>query len=298
MMVNRVAIAQLCSTSNKLSNLQQISHCASIAKEAGASLLCLPECFGFMADAKHRTVDHAEILNDEDETAASSVLFRGLQDIAREYGLWISGGGIHEAGAPAHAPSGTSRVYNTHIVMDDAGSVVATYRKVHLFDVSVPEKNVNLKESASTAPGDCGVVVCDSPVGRLGLTTCYDVRFPEQFIKMRELGAQVLLVPSAFTVPTGDAHWHVLLRARAIEQQCYLLAAAQVGKHNEKRTSYGHSLAVDPWGKVLVDAGGNDENSQSLVPSIVTCEIDLNYLDSVRKNMPIDLHRSQAEPYL
>lgn len=144
---------------------------------------------------------------------------------------------MHVAGGPPAEGADRERVYNTHLIIDEQGDVRALYRKIHMFDVSIPGK-VNLKESNTTAPGE-ELVTCDSPVGKLGVTTCYDVRFPEMYIPLVRMGAQILLVPSAFTVPTGNSHWHTLLKARAIESQCYVLAAAQYGRHNEKRESYG-----------------------------------------------------------
>jgi len=181
------------------------------------------------------------------------------------------------------------RVYNTHIVFNAKGELVSKYRKAHLFDVTIPSQGIHLKESATTAPGDSGiVVVSESPVGILGLSICYDLRFPEQYRMLTEKGAQVLLVPSAFTVPTGEAHWHTLLRARAIENQCFVIAAAQCGVHNDKRESYGHSLVVDPWGKVLVDAGGQDKGM------VVVCDLDLGLVESIRARMPIAQHRRDA----
>jgi predicted amidohydrolase len=232
------------------------------------------------------------------------IMLDALKTIAAESGLWISAGGIHERiknneGTGANT-AGRERVYNTHIIINEQGDIVAKYRKIHLFDVSIPAQNVELKESNTTAPGN-SLVVCDSPVGKLGLTTCYDVRFPEQYTELTQrMGAQVLLVPSAFTVPTGRAHWHILLRARAIETQCHVLAAAQYGAHNTKRASYGHSLAVDPWGAVLADAGGmdtpNDESSGAnlATPAIVTCDINLSQTASVRERMPVQSHRDKA----
>lgn len=310
--MNRAAIAQLCSTADKPSNLAQIAHCAGQARDVGASMLFLPECFGFMSDLKHKTLDYAEQLELSDHNNANNekscrMIINGLRDIAQEYNLWISGGGIHEV-----IDDEPTKVYNTHIILDNHGSIVAKYRKIHLFDVCIPSENVNLKESTTTATGDCGVVVCDSPLGgKLGLATCYDVRFPEQFALLKEKGAQILLVPSAFTVPTGQAHWHILLRARAIENQCYVLAAAQCGRHNDKRLSYGHSLAVDPWGKVLADAGGididnntctasstfNDEHDifKIKAPRIITCDIDIQKIESIRQRMPVDVHRVNAK---
>lgn len=163
-------------------------------------------------------------------------------------------------------------------------SLQAEYRKSHLFDVSVPGGPV-LMESRYTAPGPASAVVVDSPVGKLGLMVCYDLRFPELSIALAARGAEVILVPSAFTVPTGKAHWHLLLRARAVETQSYVLAAAQVGWHTEKRQSYGHALAVDPWGEILADAG------DSVSPSLVLCEVDPARVREIRSKMPIHLHR-------
>eukprot|EP00986_Skeletonema_menzelii_P009786 scaffold4547_cov135-Skeletonema_menzelii.AAC.6 len=227
-----------------------------------------------------------------------------LRFIAKKSNLWISGGGIHTA-ATSTITTGNepSKIYNTHVIIDEQGQITSFYHKIHLFDVSIPGK-VNLKESNTTAPGQ-KLVVCDSPIGKLALTICYDMRFPEMYTQLVQRGgAEIILIPSAFTVPTGLAHWHALLRARAIENQCYVVAAAQVGQHNEKRKSYGHSLAFDPWGELLVDAGGyeNDTSQESGivevspvdVPSIVTCEIDLDLVQSVRERMPIQQHRDSS----
>eukprot|EP00980_Cylindrotheca_fusiformis_P004710 scaffold993_cov110-Cylindrotheca_fusiformis.AAC.20 len=315
------AIAQLRSTSNKLENLAAVAKCARMAKEKGAKMLFLPECFGFMGESSDQTLEEADDPSSLDDSAASdnsetvtkllqlacsekisdfsqsidsriSVL-GGLRTIARETRLWISGGGFHVGKAPPDDQTGHPRVYNTHVILDDNGNVQAVYRKVHLFDVSIPGK-VELRESKTTAPGT-DLVVCDSPIGKLGLSTCYDVRFPEMYLSLVNHGAQILLVPSAFTVPTGTAHWHTLLRARAIESQCYVLAAAQVGKHNSKRESFGHSLAVDPWGKILADAGGAlDDAKAGEEPSIISCEIDLELIDSIRQRMPIGMHRDNS----
>lgn len=248
-----------------------------------------------------------EKINYNETEGAGPVIVDGLKQIARESRLWISGGGVHEMGAPpssgsVHSSNNSSRVYNTHIIIDEGGELVCRYRKIHLFEVSIPSQQLALRESDTTAPGDSIVVCENSPLGSLGLSTCYDVRFPEQYTELAKRGAQVLLVPSAFTVPTGQAHWHTLLRARAIENQCYVIAAAQYGEHNKKRTSYGHSIAIDPWGCVLADAGGFDgpgttlssTNEPQTPPMIVTCDIDLHQLSSIRERMPIQKHREQA----
>lgn len=253
----RAAIAQLKSGDSRVLNLLAAARCAGWAKRDGASMLFLPECFGFLGQDSDQTISradppivvptdadcdldtdfrnmpnfslllastvfsHADGLNqvtyedddsrgryDEEEVS----ILDGLQTIARESGLWISGGGMHESGAPNDPSSGRPRVYNSHVILDDKGRIKCVYRKSHMFDVSIPNK-VNLKESATTAPGT-DLVVCDSPVGRLGLSTCYDLRFPEMYVKLVQNGAEVLLVPSAFTVPTGKAHWHTLLTGK------------------------------------------------------------------------------------
>lgn len=240
-------------------------------------MLFLPECFGFIGESSEQTLQNAEepVMEDtrENQAAVSDALrltisreedlshplpkdrdpifiLDGLKTIARESGLWISGGGMH-VGAPADEVTGRARVYNTHVIVDDSGTVRCLYRKIHLFDVSIPGK-ITLQESATTAPGD-KLVVCDSPVGKfrwsknmyimlanvssciiiplfgskgkLGLSTCYDMRFPEMYAPLVQKGAQILLMPSAFTVPTGQAHWHTLLRGELQPNfGCYSLA--------------------------------------------------------------------------
>jgi len=203
-----------------------------------------------------------------------------LARMAKEHGVWISAGGIQEKSQE------DGKWYNCHVIIDARGSIRDVYRKIHLFDVDIPG-GPRLMESNFTLPGN-DVKVCDSPAGKLGLSICYDLRFPDLYQKLRfDKGAQVILVPSAFTVETGRAHWEVLLRARAIETQCYVIAAAQVGAHNEKRSSYGHSLVIDPWGAV---AARIDDES----PAIATAEIDFSMIDQVRARMPLDQHRKRG----
>ncbi|KAL7486244.1 hypothetical protein ACHAW6_011842 [Cyclotella cf. meneghiniana] len=341
--VSRAAIAQIRSTSDKISNLINIAKCAGWAKHSGADMLFLPECLGFMGDNAAHTLEEAdpaihlcereprndELLQNPFRQTVSDVIIshangtpfeipkiehnqrlpsvvKGLQFIARESGMWISGGGIHTRVPKSSSSTEERKIYNTHVIIDDKGRVKRYYHKIHLFDVSIPNK-VNLMESKTTEPGT-KLEVCDSPVGKLGLSICYDMRFSEMYVDLVKMGAQILLAPSAFTVPTGRAHWHTLLRARAIESQCYMIAAAQVGKHNEKRESYGHSLIYDPWGELLADAGGYDsvgtagvlampgyDDSPVIVPGIVVCDIDLDKIDSVRESMPIHVHRANSK---
>ena len=268
----RVCVGQINSTNNHAANLAQAEKLCEDAAAAGAGLLCLPEAFAFIGASPQETISQAEALD--------GPRLEQYRTLARRHGLWLSLGGFHEAGAPGN------RVHNTHVVVDAAGSTVAEYRKIHLFDVDVPG-GATLLESRSTAPGKAEAVVVDArdQLGfTFGLTTCYDVRFPELYVALARRGCDAILVPSAFTVPTGEAHWHLLLRARAVESQSYILAAAQAGAHNEKRRSYGHALAVDPWGAVVGDAGVE-------APSMVTVDLDLDKVRSIREKMPIQAHR-------
>ena len=249
-LLQRVAIAQLCSTSSKHQNLLKIASCAREAKEEGCSMLFLPECFGFIGSSAQQTLENAEdiaslsstdldsllgndtrnewihnlqdvVINEMNNTKEMNILdnsevsiIEGIRIIANSADLWISGGGIHESNAPPAADSDNARVYNTHIIINSLGDIVSQYRKIHLFDVSIPSRNIHLKESATTAPGE-KLVVCETPVGMLGLSTCYDMRFPEMYRHLVEEGnAEILLMPSAFTIPTGQAHWHTLLRGK------------------------------------------------------------------------------------
>jgi predicted amidohydrolase len=268
----RVAVGQLNSTGDHAANLAQAEKLCEDAAAAGANLLCLPEAFSFIGASPQETISQAEALD--------GPRLEQYRALARRHGLWLSLGGLHEAGAPGN------RVHNTHVVVDAKGDTVAEYRKIHLFDVDVPG-GATLLESKSTAPGKAEAVVVDArdELGfTFGLTTCYDVRFPELYVALARRGCDAILVPSAFTVPTGEAHWHLLLRARAVESQSYILAAAQAGAHNEKRRSYGHALAVDPWGVVVADAG-------DAAPSLVTVDLDLEKVRSIREKMPIQAHR-------
>ncbi|KAG0067714.1 Carbon-nitrogen hydrolase [Linnemannia elongata] len=175
------------------------------------------------------------------------------------------------------------RLYNTHVLISPHGTITQTYRKIHLFDVDIAN-GPRLMESNSTVAGDRLVPPVSTPVGKIGLSICYDLRFPEMALALRRKGVEILTYPSAFTVKTGEAHWEVLLRSRAIETQCYVVAAAQVGQHSEKRISYGHSMIVDPWGKVCAKLDGVEEG-------IAVAEVDLPTLERIRTEMPVLNHR-------
>lgn len=233
-------------------------------------MLCFPESFSFIGANDGDSVKIAEPLD--------GPIMQQYQSLARESKIWLSLGGFQEKG------SQEAHICNTHVVIDDAGNIRSTYRKIHLFDVDVPGGR-SYKESSFTEPGK-DIVALDSPVGRLGLTVCYDLRFPELYEQLRfQHEAQVLLVPAAFTKITGQAHWEILLRARAIETQCYVIAAAQAGKHNDKRESYGDTLIIDPWGTVV------GRLPDRVSTGIAVADIDLSLVDSVRTKMPIAKHR-------
>lgn len=266
----KVAVAQMTSINDLDANFQTCSGLVQEAAAAGVKLLSLPENFSFMGSKAGESLGIADDL--------SGPIMRRYCSLARESGIWLSLGGFQEKGLD------DKHLFNTQVLLDDLGNIRSCYRKMHLFDVDVPG-GPRFKESNFTTPGS-ELVVADSPVGRLGLTVCYDLRFPELYQQLRfRHNAQVLLVPSAFTTVTGEAHWEILLRARAIETQCYVIAAAQAGKHNEKRESYGDSMIIDPWGTVVARC------PDRLSTGIAVAEIDPSLIDSVRMRMPVSEHR-------
>lgn len=241
---------------------------ALVAKAAarGAELIGLPENFPRICETQEEAASHVA----EDHPRAEA----WLADMARRHGVVLYGGVI--------APGEGGRVRNTLVVCGRDGAVLGRYHKRHLFDVYLGGKNT-LQESASVEPGDEPVVVDLGELGVLGLSICYDVRFPEHYRALVDRGAEVLTVPAAFLTATGQDHWHVLLRARAIENTCYLLAPAQGGRHNARRTSYGHALVIDPWGHVLADSGDR--------PGLAMAEIQPERLAEVRRSLPCLSHR-------
>jgi predicted amidohydrolase len=261
----RLAVGQMTSTDDVDANLAACDRLCAQAAAAGANLLVVPECFAFIGRGD---ADVAKWM-----APLESPLFRRFADLAVKHTLWVCFGGFPEQHTDTHA-------YNAHVVVDDHGVVRDVYRKIHLFDVVLP--SLTLKESAATSPGD-RVVVADSPVGKLGLTVCYDLRFGELYRALAARGAEVLLVPAAFTLTTGKEHWEVLLRARAIENQCYVAAAAQTGRHNDKRESYGHAMIIDPWGTVIAQCRDGE--------GIAVADVDTAWIQAVRARIPIAQHR-------
>lgn len=258
------------STSDKEANFAVCQSLIKRAKARGVQMLFFPEACDYIAESKPQSVEMAETLDGD-------TMSRFCQ-AAQEHRLWLSVGGFHQKG-PETDPQ---RVLNTHVIIDSEGKIRAAYNKAHLFDLDLKDR-VRLCESDYTVPGQAIVPPVTTPVGNVALSTCYDVRFPELSVLLAEQGAHILTYPSAFTQTTGMAHWEVLLRARAIENQCYVIAAAQTGKHNAKRTSYGHAMVVDPWGCVVAQCREGTD--------VALAEIDLHYLAKIREEMPVWSHR-------
>lgn len=269
--VPRIAVGQMCASSDVEKNLEVVADLCARAKDRGCAMLFLPECFAFIGV---KGTDALAVMEPLD-----GPLLGRYRELAARHRLWLSLGGFAEKGPDL------DRRFNAHVIVNDAGEVQASYRKIHLFDVDMGDVNGPvLMESATAAAGET-LVTCDSPAGKLGLTVCYDLRFPEMFARLRyELGCEVMLVPSAFTKPTGQAHWETLLRARAIETQSYVVAAAQAGVHSEGRASHGHAMIVDPWGKVVAELDGEETG-------IAVADVDLGYLKDVRSRIPVETHR-------
>ncbi|XP_011061723.1 PREDICTED: nitrilase and fragile histidine triad fusion protein NitFhit isoform X5 [Acromyrmex echinatior] len=225
-----IAVCQMRSIADKVKNLQVVSELAAEAKRRSATIAFFPEACDFLADNKKDIVTMAEPLTGLTVTA--------YKEIAIKNNIWLSLGGIHEAS------DNVEKIYNTHVLINNEGELVAMYKKLHLFDMDNKDTGVRLMESDYVLKGIEIVPPVPTPIGKLALSICYDMRFPELSIILRNMGAQILTYPSAFTYETGAAHWEVMLRARAIENQCYVIAAAQTGAHNQKRKSWGHAMVM------------------------------------------------------
>ncbi len=236
----RVAAIQLNSGADVGQNLARVERLLADAAGDGCELAVLPENFALMPVKSRDKAAHGE-------TPGEGPIQSFLSDVSKKHGLWIIAGSM-----PLVSPE-TERVYGACPVYDADGAQRACYRKIHLFDVKLPDRDESYRESYSMYPGDDAVTV-DTPIGRIGLTICYDLRFPELYRRLVENGATVFTVPAAFTQVTGEAHWHTLLRARAIENLAYVIAPGQHGSHPDQRSTFGHSLIVDPWGRILAEA--------------------------------------------
>jgi predicted amidohydrolase len=266
----RVAVVQLNTQDDLARNLERVRHWVGQAARAGAELVTLPENFAFMGEEAQKR-ELAERL----DGAFPGPILSALAAEAKAAGVWLLGGGMPERS------DDLARPYNTSVLVDPKGDIAATYRKVHLFDVSLAD-GTTLRESAATSPG-AEAVTAELLGVRLGLSICYDLRFPELYRRLIDEGARVVAVPAAFTVTTGKDHWVPLLRARAIENQVYVLAPAQHGKHPRGRQTFGKSVIVDPWGEVIAQCSEGE--------GFATATIDLAYQDQVRTSLPSLLHR-------
>lgn len=251
-------------------NLEQCRKVIQQAVAKGAKTLFLPEASDYIGESPEQSLSLCN-------PVSKSPFVLGLQEDAKKHRLPISVG-IHEPSDDHNS----KRIKNTLIYIDEEGQIAQRYQKLHLMDLEI-ENGPVMKESNTIEPGSCILPPFDSPVGKLGPMICFDLRFPEIALALKRQKADVLLYPSAFTRPTGKAHWHALLRARAIETTSYVIAAAQVGSHNEKRASYGHSIVIDPWGDIVAELGGEKKDE----PEVCFAEIDFEKIKRVRKELPL-----------
>lgn len=258
----RVACIQVNAGPEIEPNLTAAGDLVRRARDSGAELIALPENVSMIVQGRAKVLERARPQEDH-----PAVPF--FADLARETGAMILAGSLAVA-------LGEGRVANRSFLFDVEGRIVATYDKIHMFDVDLPGGE-SYRESATFRPGDRAVLV-ETPWGGLGMTICYDVRFAYLYRALAQAGASIIAVPAAFTVPTGQAHWHVLLRARAIETGCFVIAPAQTGTHDQGRRTYGHSLIVAPWGEVLADAGED--------VGFITADLDFDAVAEARKRVP------------
>jgi len=260
------AVVQMVSSAKVESNLHSLRSYFATAKEKGAELIVLPENFAQMG--MHET-DKLVIAEKQGE----GIIQQSVSHLAKQFKLWVIAGTIPIKGTG-------SRVKSSCLVYDSEGLCVARYDKIHLFDVFISLQET-YQESMAIEPGN-KLVVVDTPIGRIGLTVCYDLRFPELYRKLTQQGAELFAVPSAFTAKTGAAHWEILLRARAIENLCYVLAANQGGQHENGRETYGHSMIIEPWGSVSA--------LQTQESGVIAASIDVQYLKELRQQFPCNHH--------
>ena len=261
------AILQMTSGIDPAANAAVLTEAIETAAGRGAAMLFTPEMSGLIDRDRARA---ATSIVDEDEDQ----VLHAVRGAAAEAGIWVHLGSIA-------VRRSDGRLANRGFVIDANGDIRARYDKLHLFDVDLPTGE-RWRESTAYAAGESAIVV-QTPVGRLGLSICYDLRFPDLYRALSDAGAEVLVVPAAFTRPTGEAHWEVLLRARAIENAAFVIAAAQTGIHEDGRATHGHSLAIDPWGTVLLDMG--------TAAGLALVEIELSRVGDVRGRIPVIAHR-------
>ena len=261
-------------------NLDQIAAAAASARAGGAAMLFLPEMAILLDRDRDRSAAHIK-------AEAASFWPAQLAAIAAAEGLWLHAGSAPFASTDGSGTDGHRRA-NRSLVFTPDGAIAARYDKVHMFDVDLPTGE-KWRESAAYDGGD-QLAVVDTPLGKLGLSICFDLRFPEFYAALVAQGAEAIAVPAAFTVPTGAAHWHVLLRARAIETGCHVIAAAQTGTHADGRTTFGHSMVIDPWGTILAEAPGGTAAGAS--PTLLFAKIDRSAAAQARAAIPLTPSRT------
>ena len=270
---SKVIAIQMCSGVEPSINFQYLVEQLQQLNLQQPTLVCLPEAWLAFC---HTSQDSVTL------SATNTYWIEKLKLLCREYGIWLAAGTIA-------LPYDNDRYVAASLLFNDVGDIVAQYNKMHLFDVEVDDNTQGYPESTHCAAGTA-IEVVDSPFGKIGLSVCYDIRFPGLYQAMVDQGAQLLLIPSAFTTVTGAAHWRPLLQARAIEAQCYVIAAAQVGTHENGRKTFGHSLILSPWGTVIADAKDTCGAVQG--------DIDLAELMQIRTKMPVQAHnRFKSEFY-
>jgi len=260
-------------------NLGQAQVLVRKAVAAGAKALFLPEASDYIGQSASQTFNLVKSVED-------SEYILGLQKEAKTHKIAINVG-IHEPSLH----QGSKKIRNTSLWISEDGEIVQRYQKLHLFEMHIKD-GPQARESDVFEEGKEILAPFETPVGRVGLMICFDLRYPEVPLSLKRQGAQIITYPSAFTVPTGKAHWEILLRARAIETQSYVIAAAQAGHNNETRVTYGHSIVVDPWGNIVAELGGDFEG-----PQIATATIDLSLVERIRKEVPL-VRRTDVYPEL
>ncbi len=267
--MGRVAILQMTAGIDGATNLGHVVDAIAKAGDGGAAMLFTPEMSNMLDRNRSRAA--ASIVTENDDPFIAAV-----RKAAATQRIWVSVGSV-----AVRQSDIADRYANRSLLIDDRGIIRGRYDKFHMFDVDLPNGE-SWRESSAYEPGQ-ELSIIDTPAGRLGLSICYDIRFPALYQSLSQGGAQIIAVPAAFTVPTGKAHWHILLQARAIENACWVIAAAQTGTHEDGRSTYGHSLVINPWGEVVLDMGDK--------AGLAFAEIDLAEVEAVRARIPVIAHR-------
>lgn len=269
----RISILQAQSGIDPAANAHRLIDAVQASAAAGAAMLFTPEMSGMLDRDRERAIAKARDEGDD-------IVLAEVRKAAADARIWVHLGSLALKGD-------NGKLVNRGFIIDDKGGIRARYDKIHLFDVDLPSGE-SWRESAMYQAGKDAIIVSETPVGRLGLTICYDLRFPELFQRLSDAGADLVAVPAAFTVPTGRAHWEVLLRARAIEAELFVVAAAQAGHHEDGRVTYGHSLVADPWGELILEMGSE--------PGMRIVDLDLDRIGQVRARIPVHQHRRAIAP--